>query len=399
MDFKFLRHPLPFEYENLESYLYRLANENAVPIGWILSKFNIKSRRFSLSISDSTIQALSKATLLSERTIRDMTASGLSSSNYDGINLKKGSKFCPVCLKEHCYPRVHWQFSLLNICNIHKSLLISHCPNCNATINNHMVINGRCGCGSDLRTVAPIYISNQEILDFNETLYVAHNTGIGDQKFFQDLTRPRYLEFIHALFSFVTRSKTYLHQNWITVDQKYEKNSELFTIEILLKIMSDWPDKLFSIFDDVHYYQKIELAAFSYVEPNFFNPVSEIYRGFDEIVGKKGYYFFNRILFTYFKSRYNYEYFKKKYKKYLFNQDYISSYNAMNLFAVDLSIFKKHFFPNYQGAYLNIHDVFSFYDEIINRIEISLEAEDYINFQELNHVFIPPVIDYFKFML
>ena len=104
MDFKFLRHPCQNEYETLDSYLDRLAGENAVHINWILDKFDLRSSTYPNNlnkISPTIIHNISQATGLPDQTIRNMTAHGLSQSISDDINLNHSSKFCPLCLQEH----------------------------------------------------------------------------------------------------------------------------------------------------------------------------------------------------------------------------------------------------------------------------------------------------------
>jgi len=393
MDFEFLRKLSPLEYESLDSYLDRLADENAAPVNWILSKFNLKSRRYPYNlqnINSATIEELSKATCLSEQTIKNMTACGLSGTDFPGITLNSSTKFCPLCLQENNYPRVHWQFSLLNVCDKHNTILIEKCPKCNKKIKNNTIINGVCNCGMELKKIAPTYVENQEILNFNKILHEAH-LGNYEKKYFQDLTGPRYIEVVYSIHNFIKLNTNYIHQKWIMNSQEFEKIPDLFPYGIMVRIFDDWPSRLYSIFDNVNF-RKNPTNKYGPDYLFHFNPIVKVYDIFKMTHMRRSDYYIREI-FTYLKSRFNYDYFKElyEYKVSLREKKYISRSTAKKLFAVDQSIFKLN-----EDGLINIHDIFDFYDKIFNMVEQYNREEEYFDLIDLQHIFIPPVFEYFE---
>jgi Uncharacterized protein conserved in bacteria len=384
MGFKFLRHPCQFEYESLDNYLDRLADENAVHINWILDKFDLRSSTYpnNLSkVSTTIIQNLSQATGLSIQTIRNMTANGLSQSISDDIILNHSSKFCPLCLQEHHYPRVYWQFKLLDICDKHNSILISRCPNCNAAITTSEIIKGVCRCGKELKDIRPSYCNDQELLDFNKILYSAHNVGPNREHYFKDLTGSQFMVFIGSLLKLIQSNKEIVNHEWFIKNCEYERHSDLYQYQILCLILNNWPQKLYSILDDIFYSEEIENLY-------GFNP---LYNFFVPIIDLPEYDFYKNALITYLKKRFNYTVFTKKYKHFLIKKDFLKANSVKTLFGIRSFYFKSYEFPSVEGHCVNVREIFNLFDIIISKIGLSNSIDTgYISLLELQSIFIEP---------
>lgn len=83
--------------------------------------------------------------------------------NRDFFTLRFG--WCPACLSEARYVRLHWHVPLVVGCVLHACWLLEACPVCNARIGEAEVLRGRCtGCGLVLEQVRAVAIPPDDLL-------------------------------------------------------------------------------------------------------------------------------------------------------------------------------------------------------------------------------------------
>ncbi|KAB2445065.1 hypothetical protein F8163_05910 [Bacillus luti] len=58
-----------------------------------------------------------------------------------------GSKYCPKCLKENLYHKLHWDIKLVTICTIHKKRLLESCVYCDRKSRISRIMQDECQCG------------------------------------------------------------------------------------------------------------------------------------------------------------------------------------------------------------------------------------------------------------
>jgi len=385
MDVKFLRHPTPLEYECLESYLHRLANENKVPNKWVLDYLGLKSSLYKslYEYNNLPFDKIAFATSLSEHTIRNMTALGLLNINpydYHGIINNSTSKFCPLCLKEQNYPRVYWQYDLLNVCHKHNSILISKCPNCGSYVTVEAIINGKCSCGQELRDVEPIFCVQNDFLNFSKLLYAAHNIIADANGFFYKLTGLQYLEFINSLLSLISKYRNILSLDWLPKQDEFGEYTDLYLQNLLCKILEDWPSRLFQVFDDIYIYSDINI----WKKENVFNPIINVAFNCSTLTSRTEFNFASKVFFEYLHSRYNYNYFLIKHRDDLIDNKFLSIKDLYEIFGIfHYEVFDIHKIEN--NNFINIEDIFKLFHVIFKKTEPTSIVNDteYIDFHEL----------------
>ncbi len=96
------------------------------------------------------------------------------------------SQFCPLCLNESAYHRVHWMPVATSVCLAHQCLLVRGCPNCRKSITISDILNVHCSnCTFDLTKTPITFVFADEFGLFsqmviqswlNESLPVPKNT-------------------------------------------------------------------------------------------------------------------------------------------------------------------------------------------------------------------------------
>lgn len=72
-------------------------------------------------------------------------------------------QYCPACLQECLYHRMHWLSLLAVACPRHACLLINQCPHCRRTLHVQSVVAGQCRCRYDLRVAPTTSIASDEM--------------------------------------------------------------------------------------------------------------------------------------------------------------------------------------------------------------------------------------------
>jgi hypothetical protein len=70
-------------------------------------------------------------------------------------------QFCPACLQENAYARLHWELNAVSVCLKHLCLLHEYCPECLTVVSRDMVARAQCDdCGTNLCTAPMISIQD-----------------------------------------------------------------------------------------------------------------------------------------------------------------------------------------------------------------------------------------------
>lgn len=163
-----VRHTHPHTRENMESWLYRTAEENALksaselaaalklPAGKPLSR----KRHHQLSSSiGSSRDALSNIV----PTVINSTTVELGQHRLPRKHLAlTTSRLCPHCVTEYGYGKLHWNISALAVCEEHGVYLIDHCE-CSpeSKLGTTRPRYHICHCGKDLKTM-PTQVATPE---------------------------------------------------------------------------------------------------------------------------------------------------------------------------------------------------------------------------------------------
>lgn len=168
--------------ESLFSFLYRYAASNKLD--------SVESLGFSLTNeehhsnflpNDIDVQkAIDKLTSLSGLTTKEMSLnqfvevllnSSTSPTERHRHFYKSYVKYCPLCMSENYYHRLHWDFALVTTCEKHHVLLQERCSKCGGCISLLQFMQDRCGCDSRIsRHNNNNPVVNQYVLDAQNTL-------------------------------------------------------------------------------------------------------------------------------------------------------------------------------------------------------------------------------------
>lgn len=173
----FLNHPQPFPNEALKSWLWRLAYCNYVHSPSVLLRYlrdmvsatmpNISQVLYSIRESRD-FMALAEATNSSVTTIYAHTlyrfAHLLTQPHQETTYLTLASNvtlrllsvppgrdyytphfsWCPACLAEARYVRLHWHIPFVTCCDVHHCWLSTRCPNCQTWVKESDILQGFC---------------------------------------------------------------------------------------------------------------------------------------------------------------------------------------------------------------------------------------------------------------
>jgi len=184
----FLRRPELFENESMFSYLFRLTTTNHYDslkfLISILTRYykekvlelsdlptkndvnNIFSELLGFSpstIANSTFQRFNGLVSVEPTYGKVKNWKSLLLPNLDDkkcIHIWRKVAFCPYCLQDKAYFRIHWDLHCVTSCLDHECMLIDKCPKCHALLCEEDVINCKCpNCSFDIRDTKPEPIS------------------------------------------------------------------------------------------------------------------------------------------------------------------------------------------------------------------------------------------------
>ena len=76
---------------------------------------------------------------------------------------KSACQYCPLCIQQHAYHRLHWLVLATSVCLEHQCLLVNQCYHCQRPLHIHEIVNAHCGkCGIDLRNAPCYFLQNDD---------------------------------------------------------------------------------------------------------------------------------------------------------------------------------------------------------------------------------------------
>lgn len=105
-------------------------------------------------------------------------------------------RWCPLCLRQGCYLRVHWTLKVFCVCIEHGVVLLDRCPACTSVQTMEVGLT-RCEvCGYDL-TKAPTATATNAVIEIQRALASALRNGLSARPF--QLTTRQWLDLVwHA---------------------------------------------------------------------------------------------------------------------------------------------------------------------------------------------------------
>jgi hypothetical protein len=90
------------------------------------------------------------------RLLQDESLSFMRNDDLRRCALYPGARFCPICLRDGLYHRVHWDLLPVTMCLVHSVILRDRCSACGRKISHQQVVTGRDLCGHDLRNTKTV---------------------------------------------------------------------------------------------------------------------------------------------------------------------------------------------------------------------------------------------------
>lgn len=158
--------PPPYQDESLASFLLRFAGANGWDADWILESLHIEDpwnpQKINQGLTAEQLSRLKELTGVSSidgmtihRFAKALIVTGgngpagrqaLGEEEIERYVHQTGTKFCPVCIEEAQYHRIHWDILPLTSCLKHSLLLVDKCSRCNEPIRHEEVILGEHEC-------------------------------------------------------------------------------------------------------------------------------------------------------------------------------------------------------------------------------------------------------------
>lgn len=176
-----LNHPFPYPDEALSSWVWRLAHLNYVPSPTVfLSHLHVipASLRWNELREPKVFRTLAALTNTPVATIHVHTlhrfAPLLTAPEAQTLLLPErlnhdfytpAFAWCPACLAEAHYVRLHWYVPFVVCCTVHECWMLDACPNCQMRLREPDILVGRCaGCGISLERAAAIPVPGGDLL-------------------------------------------------------------------------------------------------------------------------------------------------------------------------------------------------------------------------------------------
>ncbi|MDQ0897498.1 TniQ family protein [Paenibacillus sp. V4I7] len=237
-----------YEDESIEGYMFRAACSNYVTIDIINDHISLY---FKKGVGD-----LKRALLLlneenehfyARNSIYFIYRSGLHQNNSRIQNL---SKFCPICLSEKSYHRIHWMIAPIIVCNKHNLILLNHCDGCFQITNFKDITINQCSkCKKELSMCENKYInlsnSDSSMIMFDDIRNegVVWN-GLVVTDYYLVLKRLRWFLNYHSNgeigFADLTYDEGKDKKSWFIGDENYFRWNILKSYELT----DDWPNNL-----------------------------------------------------------------------------------------------------------------------------------------------------------
>ncbi len=440
MEYELLRHPTPFESEGILNYLYRLAEENCCTIGQLKRIFKISNtltnKRFNKDISDRSIGLIAKVTRKEKEVIYKMTLQRFnywfieneiqySFSYFRNTILSKHLKYCPYCLKENNYNRIHWNLELVKICLKHMVFLIQSCNNCGKEITKDEILDGKCKCGLKLTDVKSQLCDNNFIIEGQKKIYNAYGictTNIENNDiFYHKLNNKKYIEYVNFLIEWIIPNIELFEP--LGLFKNIGDNMQVKQLICVEWVSVNWPQSIYYILN------KLNNAEFL---DSYHNETKNKYHVMDSGLKKFKYYyesyiikrnsklfssiekfdieykfrilisntqFMKESLSEYFINNFTIEYFENKLQNWLFLNKFIEVNKVINIFLKYNQRLSYRDCSTYYGL-INIFHTYKFdnknyflLSEIVDFFKLIVKKENLLN--EKNDIDRYKDIDYF----
>lgn len=262
-----LIHTPPFDDENIESYLLRLAEMNFCTVKDLLSllglptAYKIKIEKY---LSPETITKIATLAGVTEDVIyhtsmkkyRELLIQRLNDQMYlskyvidcDTI------RYCPACLSKTRYTKTSWQLLPIQYCLEHNHLLESKCPNCSKKIESfEELLNDQCSaCSSSLSSEKNSTVPPFELLEVQRRLYdvlgiVSGPIEIHYPAGFSEGSYLKFYLYIKLLLSYSYKCIESLSA-YINIE-----DSEIRNFYFINTLLSNWPYNFRKFLDDLSF--------------------------------------------------------------------------------------------------------------------------------------------------
>lgn len=158
---KLVVRPKPYPTESLTGYLLRTSERNGYPNVAFLQELlrDESSPQMTLKLDASALMDLADISPVdAERLSLKPQKGNRAYIRIFGQELPayemalRAPKVCPQCLAEHGHCEAFWDLSQARACPIHRTQLISRCPDCSSPLRWSRSKLKRCPCGSDITT-------------------------------------------------------------------------------------------------------------------------------------------------------------------------------------------------------------------------------------------------------
>lgn len=172
-----INHPLPYADETLVSWLWHLTHENyaqspalllrhlretASPTMPVMTRImyglhELASFRGLAELTNTSVETVYQHTLhrfVHALALPEQARHQLQVSTDGWLTLLSGRPpkdfyaqrfgWCPYCLKEARYVRLHWHVPLITCCEVHQCWLLEACPTCHRQLKESDILQGHC---------------------------------------------------------------------------------------------------------------------------------------------------------------------------------------------------------------------------------------------------------------
>jgi hypothetical protein len=352
---KLLKIVMPLKDESLLSYLSRLSRANHIDLIWLFEIIDYSYMRYNIQGVNSLcnyekIDNICHLTNLSVDDIKQMVvhrfSNGLWDNSSNAINNHfynrfiddKYSKFCPICMQENCYERIYWKLEVVRICHKHRVFLIDKCPRCNVNITSNIIIEGRCRCGATLEKfdykdqISSLLYENQIRL-FTYLTICTQNNKLSDN-LLNNLNSDEYIRIYDFLISLCARAD-FSNASYKSFDY------EIHNIEMVERIINNWPDLLFNVFDKVYELYIDDFNTFGKSKlDKLMNPIKLISKEYGHV---QDVVLVKNAIRQYAINCYSNNYFYYQIRSILFDNRYITTHCAQKLFHIKKKLIQSDF--------------------------------------------------------
>ncbi|WNR43015.1 TniQ family protein [Paenibacillus roseipurpureus] len=242
-----------YEDESIEGYMFRSACSNYVTLDKIKEHVSLY---FKKGVGDlkSALLLLNEENefFYSRNSIYYIYHCGL--LRYHISQKQKYSKFCPACLLEKSYHRIHWMIAPIIACRKHNLLLINYCASCfQLTTFTDVTINKCSKCKRELSLCKSkcINVMNRDssMLMFDNIRYESEVwKGLVLTDFYLVLKRLRWFLNYHSKgeigFTDLTYDEGKDNKFWFIGDE----NCFRWNILQAYELADDWPNNILKIY-------------------------------------------------------------------------------------------------------------------------------------------------------